>query len=101
MPRYLNTSGATLTFQGVTFRPGDIHDVPNPIYSRIMYPTNLPCTKIPDELVESTSDELMVDGDDVTLTDSVSDSKFVDSGKSKTKPKTSVKEEKDGTNNNK
>lgn len=29
--RYKNISGATLTFYGVTFNPGDVKDVPGPI----------------------------------------------------------------------
>ena len=44
MYRYVNTTDREFTIQGVTFKPGEVHEVPNPInYSRF-YHTDLPCT---------------------------------------------------------
>lgn len=102
MPRYLNTSGATLTFHGVTFKPGDIHDVPEPIYSRIMYPTDLPCTKSSnDSDILNSEAEVSQDIKKSTAENTSDIDETIESNKPKTKSKANIKEEKDGTNNNK
>ena len=102
MPRYLNTSGATLTFQGIVFKPGDVHDVPNPIHSRIMYPTNLPCTKPSNDLdILNSEVEVSQDIKESTAENTSDINETIESNKPKTKSKTNIKEEKDGTNNNK
>lgn len=121
MPRYKNTSGATLTFQGITFKPGEIHDVPEPIHSSVMYVTNLPCTihtktqKKPSIATKSSTivahqDSNILEDTQTTVldidnihndTNDIQVSAVDDKKLTKKTKKSVTKEDEDGTNNNK
>lgn len=116
MPRYINTSGATLTYQGVTFKPHEVHDVPSPIHSRIMFPTDLPCTEDKESGIGDTEDNAVQFGFsgnslneaepqvDEILSDTVEAEKPEETKPkitSKKSNKKTIKEETDGTDNNK